>query len=105
MLTLKRCLMAFIALMIIQIPLSVNAKPKDIKSDIGHWKIEDCKKISDAAGSYLYLSGRLLQIADIAEKAGDKKKANENYEGSYFFSVLSANAAKNFEVFCKKDKK
>ena len=84
---------------IILVPLTGYAN-----SDIGMWKSEDCKKVSDAAGYYLYLSGEIFKKASVLKKSGDKKKSFELYKESLFLSELSANHAKNFEVFCVKNK-
>ena len=72
------------------------------EGDIGFWKSEDCKKVSDAAGFFLYTSGELLKTADKERKAGNEKKSEKSYAAALFFSELSENAAKNFEAFCKK---
>ena len=80
------------------ISVSVNAE----EGDTGFWKSEDCKNVSEAAGFFLYTSGELLKAADKERKAGSEKKSEKPYAAALFFSELSANAAKNFEVFCKK---
>ena len=75
---------------------------KDIDSITdGLWKTADCMKVSEHAGVTLYWSGELLKKADAERKKGKEKVSDELYEGAMFFSQLSANAAKNFEVFCK----
>ena len=82
--------------------LSISACAKAEDGDIGFWKSEDCKKVSDTAGFFLNTSGELLKTADKERKAGSEKKSEKSYSAALFFSELSANAAKNFEVFCKK---
>ena len=82
--------------------LSISACVKAEEGDIGFWKSEDCKKVSDTAGFFLYTSGELLKTADKERKAGSEKKSEKSYSAALFFSELSGNAAKNFEVFCKK---
>ena len=82
--------------------ISISACAKAEKEDIGFWKSEDCKNVSEAAGFFLYTSGELLKAADKERKAGSEKKSEKSYSAAMFFSELSANAAKNFEVFCKK---
>ena len=82
--------------------LSISACVKAEEGDLGFWKSEDCKKVSDAAGFFLYTSGELLKTADKERKAGSEKKSEKSYSAALFFSELSGNAAKNFEVFCKK---
>ena len=82
--------------------LSISACVKAEEGDIGFWKSEDCKKVSDAAGFFLYTSGELLKTADKERKVGSEKKSEKSYSAALFFSESSGNAAKNFEVFCKK---
>ena len=40
--------------------------------------------------------------ADKERRSGDEKKSKELYEAVYFFSGLSADAATNFQTFCKR---
>lgn len=84
------------------------------QSDIAYWPSDDCNKVSQAAGLYLYTSGELLKAAEKERKAerNNKPKAlhkleeseelHDLYEVVLFYSELSANATKNFQVFCKK---
>ena len=67
----------------------------------GLWEAEDCKKISDASGLFLYVSGELLEEADKLKKEGKEAEADESYEGVLFVSKLAANYAKTFEAYCK----
>ena len=87
-------------LLILLIPISGSSNFEE--SDIGFWKNEDCKKVSEAAGFFLYTSGEVLKTADKERKAGNEKKSEKSYAAALFFSELSENAAKNFEAFCKK---
>jgi hypothetical protein len=82
--------------------LCISVSVKSEEGDTGFWKSEDCKNVSEAAGFFLYTSGELLKTADKERKAGSGKKSEKSYAAALFFSELSANAAKNFEVFCKK---
>jgi hypothetical protein len=82
--------------------LSISGCAKPEEADVGLWKGEDCKKISEAAGFFLYTSGELLKTADKERQAGNEKKSEKTYAAALFFSELSENSAKNFEVFCKK---
>ena len=82
--------------------LCISVSVKSEEGDTGLWKSEDCKNVSEAAGFFLYTSGELLKTADKERKAGSKNKSEKTYESALFFSELSENAAKNFEVFCKK---
>ena len=77
-----------------------ETRDNDITPD-GSWKAADCMKVSEHAGATLYLSGELLKLADAERKKGKEKVSDEFNSGAMFFSQLSANAAKNFEVFCK----
>jgi hypothetical protein len=81
--------------------LSISACVKSEEGDIGFWKSEDCKKVSETAGYFLYTSGELLKTADKERKAGSEGKSEKSYAAALYFSELSANSAKNFEVFCK----
>ena len=65
------------------------------------WKAEDCKKISDGSGAFLYISGLLFEEGDKLKKEGKDKDSDESFEGALFVSQLSANYAKNYEVYCK----
>ena len=67
----------------------------------GLWEAEDCKKISDASGLFLYVSGELLEEADKLKKEGKEAEADESFEGALFLSELAANYARNFEAYCK----
>ena len=83
-------------------PMVGFASNKDIDSITdGLWKTADCMKVSEHAGVTLYWSGELLKKADAERKKGKENLSDELYKGAMFFSQLSANAAKNFEVFCK----
>ena len=70
------------------------------KEHSGYWKAEDCKEISDASGTLLYISGELLEEADFFEKKGAERDAEEAFEAALAFSELAANYAKNFEAYC-----
>ena len=83
-------------------PMLGLAATKDIDGITdGLWKTADCMKVSEHAGVTLYWSGELLKKADAERKKGKEKLSDEFNKGAMFFSQLSANAAKNFEVFCK----
>ena len=99
------------------------------QTDVAYWKSDDCSKVSHAAALYLYTSAELLKAAEKQRKAERSKELKELdkleepkelkeseeaeewneteelhdlYEGALFYSELSANAAKNFQTFCKK---
>jgi hypothetical protein len=82
--------------------ISISGWANSEESDIGFWKSEECKKVSEASGFFLHTSGELLKSADIERKAGNEKKSEKTFAAALFFSELSENAAKNFEAFCKK---
>jgi hypothetical protein len=67
----------------------------------GLWRAEDCRKISDASGLFLYASGEYLEEADKLKKEGKEEEADKSYEGAFFLSELATNYAKNFEAYCK----
>jgi len=90
----------FFCLLILLIPISGYSDFEE--PGMGFWKNEDCKKVSEAAGFFLYRSAEVLKTADNERKAGNGKKSEKSYAAALFFSELSANAAKNFETFCKK---
>ena len=52
----------------------------------GLWEAEDCKKISDASGLFLYVSGELLEEADKLKKEGKEAETDESYGGVLFVS-------------------
>ena len=90
----------FFCLLILLIPISGCSYAEE--SDIGLWESEDCKKISEAAGVFLYTSGELLKTAGKERTAGKEKKSEKSYAATMYFSELSENAARIFEAFCKK---
>ena len=65
------------------------------------WAAEDCKNISDASATFLYLSGELLGEGERLTDEGYEAEANESYESGLRFSELAANYARNFEAYCK----
>ena len=65
------------------------------------WAAEDCKKISDASGLFLYVSGELLEEGERLTNEGSEAEARESYEDGLGFSELATNFARNFEVYCK----
>lgn len=76
-------------------PVTVSA------SESGHWRGEDCEKLSAASARPLFLSGKALEEGGTLKDAGQKKQSDEQYPAALFLSELAANYAKNFEVFCK----
>ncbi len=68
------------------------------------WKQEDCKKISDASGHFLVLSGYLLEESGKKKDEGDLKEMEKSFMGAVHFSEMSANYAKTYQVFCQSKK-
>ena len=65
------------------------------------WKPEDCKKVSDASGLFLYFSGQAIDEASALEEEGKTAAADEKYLEGMALAELAANYAKNFEAYCK----
>jgi hypothetical protein len=65
------------------------------------WAARDCKNISDASGTFLYVSGENLKEGDRLRNEGYEAEADESFESGLRFSGLAANYARNFEVYCK----
>ena len=68
----------------------------------GMWKPEDCKKISQTSGAYLYFSGEAFKKRSTFEKDGNKTSADEAFAEATALAELAANFAKNFEAYCKR---
>ena len=68
----------------------------------GMWKPEDCKKISQTSGAYLYFSGEAFKKRSAHEKDGNKALADEAFAEARALAELAANFAKNFEAYCKR---
>ena len=68
----------------------------------GMWKPEDCKKISQTSGAYLYFSGEAFKKRSAFEKDGNKIAADEAFSESRALAELAANFAKNFDTYCKR---
>ena len=68
----------------------------------GMWKPEDCKKISETSGAYLYFSGQAFKKRSALEKDGNQVAADEAFSEAKALAELAANFAKNFEAYCKR---
>ena len=68
----------------------------------GMWKPEDCKKISQTSGAYLYFSGEAFKKRSSLEKDGYQIDAEKAFSEARALAELAANFAKNFEAYCKK---
>ena len=68
----------------------------------GMWKPEDCKKISQTSGAYLYFSGEAFKKRSSLEKDGNQINAEKAFSEARALAELAANFAKNFEAYCKK---
>ena len=79
-----------------------KAQMMDQMEKRGMWKPADCKKVSDASGTFLYLAGESMKEGEKHEKMGHKEKADGHYLDAMALAELAANYAKNFEAYCKK---
>ena len=68
----------------------------------GLWEAGACKKISDASGLFLYVSGELLEEADKLKKEGKGAEADESYEGVLFLTELATNYAKILKLIANR---
>ena len=68
----------------------------------GRWKPEDCKKVSDASGIFLYFAGESIKEGEKHEEMGHQEKADKHYLDAMALAELAANYAKNYEAYCKK---
>ena len=66
------------------------------------WNSQDCLKISKASGSFLQISGDLLNQSDIQRSQGDEKSAIKHAQEALFMTEIAANYGKNFEACCKR---
>ena len=99
----KDLVAAILSLVFLTNPLLGLAETKEIdRTARGLWETDDCLEVSEHAGLTLYWSGELLKKADAERKIGNKEASDELNKGAIFFSQLSANSAKTFEVFCKR---
>ena len=80
-----------------------NKETKKMKMENrGMWKPEDCKKISQTSGAYLYFSGEAFKKRSSLEKDGNQIDAEKAFSEARALAELAANFAKNFEAYCKK---
>ena len=80
-----------------------NKETKKMKMEKrGMWKPEDCKKISQTSGAYLYFSGEAFKKRSFLEKDGNQVDAEKAFSEARALAELAANFAKNFEAYCKK---
>lgn len=75
---------------------------KKMKESLGYWKAEDCKKISEAAGLFIYFSYELLEESDKLKQQGKELESDKIAEGGVALSQVAANYANTFEAFCKR---
>ena len=68
----------------------------------GRWKPEDCKKVSDSSGIFLYYSGLALDAAEALEKEEKQEESDDKAFEALALAELAANFAKNYEAYCKK---
>ena len=99
----KDLVAAMLSLVLLINPLLGLAETKEMDRTVGGlWETDHCLEVSEHAGLMLYLSGELLKKADAERKIGNTEASDELNNGAIFFSQLSANSAKTFEVFCKR---
>ena len=68
----------------------------------GRWKAEDCRKVSEASGVFLYFAGESIKEGEKHEKMGHQEKADKHYLDAMALADLAAKYAKNYEAYCKK---
>ena len=68
----------------------------------GMWKLEDCKKVSDAAGMYLYVANEQAGKSKKEREEGKVKKAGKTFEGAWALASMASFHAESFEAFCKR---
>ncbi len=68
----------------------------------GMWKPEDCKKISQTSGAYLYFSGEAFKKRSALEKDGNQIDADKAFSEARALAELASNFANNFEAYCKR---
>ena len=68
----------------------------------GRWKAEDCRKVSEASGVFLYFAGESIKEGEKHEKMGHQEKADKHYLDAMALAELAAKYAKNYEAYCKK---
>ena len=99
----KDLVAAMLSLVLLINPLLGLAETKEMDRTVGGlWETDHCLEVSEHAGLMLYLSGELLKKVDAERKIGNTEASDELNKGAIFFSQLSANSAKTFEVFCKR---
>ena len=81
--------------------MEVDKSKKEMERK-GMWKPEDCKKISETSGAYLYFSGQAFKKRSALEKDGNQVAADEAFSEAKALAELAANFAKNFETYCKR---
>ena len=79
-----------------------EAHMKEEMEKWGRWKPEDCKKVSDASGIFLYFAGESIKEGEKHEEMGHQEKADKHYLDAMALAELAANYAKNYEAYCKK---
>ncbi|GIS34839.1 MAG: hypothetical protein Ct9H90mP6_00960 [Gammaproteobacteria bacterium] len=56
----------------------------------GRWKPEDCKKVSEASGTFLYFAGESMKEGEKHEKMGHQKKSRQALFRCNGFSRVSS---------------
>ena len=68
----------------------------------GRWKPEDCRKVSEASGFFLYAAGEAMKEGEGHESMGHQEMADKLYLDALALAELAANYAVNYDAYCKK---
>ena len=68
----------------------------------GRWKSEDCKKVSEASGFFLYAAGEAMKEGEGHESMGHQEMADKLYLDALALAELAANYAVNYDAYCKR---
>lgn len=79
-----------------------NSNDVDLKkSEMGYWKPEDCRKVSEASGLFLAIAGGILEKSGKVRDQGKTKEAEKLFEAALKVSEVARNFAINFQSYCK----
>ena len=83
----------------------MKKKETQIKKEMerwGRWKPEDCKKVSEASGFFLYAAGEAMKEGEGHESMGHQEMADKLYLDALALAELAANYAVNYDAYCKR---
>ena len=69
---------------------------------MGKVEAEDCKKISEASGFFLYAAGEAMKEGEGHEKMCHQEIADKLYLDALALAELAANYAVNYYAYCKR---